>query len=98
VSDPVAGMNTYGLLRYKCHKEVFAGKIVNINGTGDTSNLPVILNILTAEVDGMVGSIPVSTDYVTRHNPQVGGYFVLYADGYQSFSPADAFESGYSRL
>jgi hypothetical protein len=33
-----------------------------------------------------------------RSNPQIGGYYVLYEDGYESFSPADAFESGYSLI
>jgi hypothetical protein len=31
-----------------------------------------------------------------KHKPQVGGYFVQYRDGYKSFSPAAAFEEGYS--
>ena len=32
-----------------------------------------------------------------RHQPQVGGYYVVYApDGYASFSPADVFEEGYT--
>jgi hypothetical protein len=33
-----------------------------------------------------------------KHRPQVGGYYVLYEDGYHSFSPAPAFESGYSLI
>jgi hypothetical protein len=40
-------------------------------------------------------SIGVSPDYIRKHNPQPGGYFVVYDDGYQSFSPAEAFEEGY---
>ena len=28
----------------------------------------------------------------------VGGYYVVYEDGYKSFSPAGAFESGYTPL
>ena len=34
----------------------------------------------------------------TKHDPQAGGYYVVYADGYQSFSPAQAFEEGYTRI
>ena len=30
--------------------------------------------------------------------PHVGGYYVLYEDGYESFSPAKAFEEGYTRF
>ena len=30
--------------------------------------------------------------------PRVGGYYVVYADGYKSFSPATAFEEGYTKI
>jgi hypothetical protein len=43
-------------------------------------------------------SFVVSAEYLAKHKPEVGGYFVVYADGYQSFSPAQAFEEGYTRL
>jgi len=33
-----------------------------------------------------------------KHKPEVGGYYVVYADGYKSFSPAQAFEEGYTRV
>lgn len=39
-----------------------------------------------------------SREWMTKHNPVVGGYLVLYDDGYCSFSPAEAFESGYTRI
>jgi hypothetical protein len=34
----------------------------------------------------------------TQAPPQPGGYFVVYKDGYKSFSPAKAFEEGYTRI
>jgi hypothetical protein len=40
----------------------------------------------------------VPQDYIEKHSPQVGGYYVVYKDGYKSFSPADAFEEGYTRI
>jgi hypothetical protein len=36
--------------------------------------------------------------YLLKHDPRPGGYFVEYADGYRSFSPAEAFEAGYTRI
>lgn len=39
----------------------------------------------------------VDSDYIVRHKPEAGGYFVQYVDGYKSFSPAQAFEEGYTR-
>ncbi len=44
----------------------------------------------------------VDREYVKKrlpvNGPIVGGYWVKYADGYQSFSPQDAFEEGYTRI
>lgn len=37
-------------------------------------------------------------EYMNKHQPQIGGYYVKYADGYESFSPAEAFESGYTKV
>jgi hypothetical protein len=33
-----------------------------------------------------------------RFKPQAGGYWIWGEDGYPSWSPAAAFESGYSRI
>lgn len=45
-----------------------------------------------------VPSLRVEAAYLEKHKPVVGGYFVVYDDGYQSFSPAFAFEAGYERI
>jgi len=42
--------------------------------------------------------IPVMRSVVARGAPQVGDYYVCYEDGYESWSPAKAFEEGYTRL
>jgi hypothetical protein len=42
--------------------------------------------------------IPVTSEYIRKHKPSAGGYYVVYKDGYKSFSPADAFEEGYTRI
>jgi hypothetical protein len=52
---------------------------------------------ITPEEEGYA-PIPVSFEYLRKHNPQVGGYYVVYADGYKSWSPAQAFEEGYTRV
>lgn len=89
------------LPRYKCHKEVWALKIAAVTRnsvlaqlTGNESDGSAVIT----PVDDRYGDIRVDADYLRRHNPQVGGYYVVYADGYTSFSPADAFESGYTRI
>jgi hypothetical protein len=45
-----------------------------------------------------IAPIEVSRDYIIKHNPMAGGYYVVYQDGYKSYSPAEAFESGYTRI
>jgi len=40
----------------------------------------------------------VDGQYLRQHRPEVGGYYVVYKDGYKSYSPAKAFEEGYTRL
>lgn len=49
-------------------------------------------------VDERYGPIKVDAAYLRKHEPKVGGYYVVYEDGYKSFSPAEAFESGYSKV
>ncbi|WP_021028640.1 hypothetical protein [Comamonas sp. B-9] len=48
--------------------------------------------------DGRYAPFWVNEPWAMKNRPQPGGYFVVHADGHQSFSPANAFESGYSRL
>ena len=83
--------------RYKCHKEVHALKIDKLKppvpkeqgGSG-------LWAIVPAEPE--YAPFTVSDEYMQKHEPKVGGYYVVYADGYKSFSPADAFEGGYTRI
>lgn len=77
--------------RYRCHKEVWALKILDVGTAPDGSG------IITPQDEGYA-SFPVPADYLQRHRPTAGGYYVVYKDGYASFSPADAFEDGYARI
>lgn len=84
--------------KYKCHKEVWALKIKSIvrdgvNGTSGTDGSAII----TPEEEAYA-PFRVEMDYLNKHKPHVGGYYVVYKDGYKSFSPADAFEDGYSKI
>jgi len=71
---------------YKCHKLVRAAKIRRIRNDG--------YRFLLAFEDS-VDNLYVSPAWVDNHGPVVGGYFVVYEDGYTSYSPAEAFEKGY---
>lgn len=80
--------------RYKCHKEVHALKIAAINR--ENSGIDGMVEIIPAD-EGFLG-FKVDREYDEKHKPQPCGYYVVYADGYQSFSPAQAFEEGYTRV
>ena len=69
---------------YQCHKRVEAAKIREIDG-----------DLLRFEG---TRAVAVSIDWIERHKPQVGGYYVRYEDGYTSYSPAKAFEEGYTLI
>jgi len=43
-------------------------------------------------------AVEVAAEFVDKHKPEIGGYFVAYDDGYYSYSPASAFEGGYTRI
>ncbi len=45
-----------------------------------------------------IAPFEISQQYLSKHQPCIGGYYVVYQDGYSSFSPAEAFESGYTRV
>jgi hypothetical protein len=77
--------------RYRCHKEVWALKIKTVE------LLPSGGAVITPEEAGYA-PIEVMADYVAKHQPRVGGYYVVYSGGYQSWSPGPAFEEGYTRI
>jgi hypothetical protein len=88
--------------RYKCHKEVYALKIKDlvpqtsedlVGNDGPSSD-----GAMLYPDDAGFAPFHVTQDYIDKHKPQVGGYYVVYKDGYASFSPAEAFEEGYARI
>ena len=76
--------------KYKCHKEVEAAKITKIIKNPNDS-----VDLFFGEG---IDSTNKDKDWIDKHNPDEGGYFVRYADGYESYSPAKAFEEGYTEI
>jgi hypothetical protein len=78
--------------KYKCHKEVWALKIAGISLPQNEAG--------SAELGFEQSFAPIlmPKDWLDRYNPEVGGYYVVYKDGYSSYSPAKAFEEGYTRI
>lgn len=77
--------------RYKCHKEVHALQIamVDIDEAPGATITPTEQGYAPFRVD---------QEYVDKHKPEAGGYYIVYSDGYKSFSPTGAFEEGYTAV
>lgn len=58
---------------------------------------PSMRTIITPDDHGYAPFF-VDQAYMDKHKPEVGGYYVVYEGGYKSFSPAKAFEEGYTRI
>jgi hypothetical protein len=83
-------MNEIELPKYTCHKKVWALRIKDIEHHDNGSAT------ITPLEDGYA-PFAVSCEYMVKHKPNIRGYYVVYKDGYTSFSPADSFEDGYTR-
>lgn len=70
--------------RYQCHKKVWALKIAKVEGCTITP------------ADEGYAPFQVASELYLRYTPVAGDYYVVYDDGYGSFSPAKAFEEGYA--
>lgn len=76
------------LPKYQCHKEVWALKILWVT-------LEENLTGIIKPEDERYSQFKVSEQYMKKHIPKEGGYYVLYEGGYESYSPAKEFEEGY---
>lgn len=81
--------------QYKCHKIVWALKILEVQPADETE---MGVGFTRLVVEEPFSPITVQDEWVIKHNPAAGGYYVQYEDGYTSFSPAEAFENGYTPL
>ncbi len=84
--------------RYRSHKEVHALKIAQVDLCEDRPSARTETDdgaMITPVEDGYAPFM-VNRGYVNRHDPKPGGYYIVYQDGYKSFSPAEAFEAGYT--
>jgi hypothetical protein len=89
------------LPQYQCHKKVWALKIKKVVSDAELANEE------NRETDGSgvlhfeeEGYDPIRVDFkfMRKHTPQVGWYFVVYNDNYNSVSPAEPFEEGYTLI
>lgn len=74
--------------KFKSHKTVEAFRIIDI----------IQVPTDEYEIRGAVDCVRVKESFLHKHNPTVNGYYVRCEDGYESFSPAEAFEGGYTEI
>ena len=72
---------------YECHKRVRAARIDCV-ANGDTDDATLFLST--------GAMVKVTQRWLDSKHAEVGGYYVVYEDGYASFSPQKAFEDGYT--
>ena len=90
MSDNTMEKCSVQLPRWKCHKVVYADKIVRISS--------FLFDVRwELECGGIVHGDDIA-ELTKRGSPIVGDYFVHYEDGYKSWSPAKVFEAGYTRI
>jgi len=79
---------------YERHKRVHALKIAHVEHlrTDTTTDENPIVRIHFVEL----GFAPIEMNLRGKPTPDVGWYYVVYEDGYKSFSPAKAFDEGYT--
>jgi len=78
--------------KWKSHKTVEAARIEEVQMHHPGPELPAEAVLVLADGE----RVTVSRQYLAKHQPEAGGYFVRYEDGYESFSPATSFERGYT--
>jgi len=78
------------LPKYLCHKEVQAVQIKHV-----IYDAP---DYVITPMEKGIDPIRVTAEWQDRNGAKPGGYFVRYKDGYESFSPARAFEEGYTAV
>lgn len=88
-------MESREMPKYQSHKKVWALKIKSI--LFDTNDGVASRARIIPEEDGYA-AFDVDAAYIQKHQPKEGGYYVVYDDGYKSWSPAEAFESGYTKI
>lgn len=86
--------NGDALPRYQCHKQVYALKIASVYEDHLSPEYPIALHF----EDPSYKPRRVRNQWYKDKKVESGGYLIIYDDGYASFSPADVFEAGYSKL
>lgn len=83
--------STSKMQRYECHKKVWALEVKRVGNyrTGDDDRVVRDVTFTNGETRTLWDKI------FLRYVPDAGDFYVVYEDGYESFSPRKAFLEGY---
>lgn len=88
------------LPQWQSHKKVWGDKIVRVSG--DPENEVAFIGDTGYRWHLACGAVVMVDEKLLVRVPDggnpVGGYYVQYADGFRSWSPAQAFEEGYTLI
>ena len=80
---------------YICHKRVRALEIASVEGDREVHHQAIERKITFRDQSGALQPIWLPLNMFIRYIPKPGDFYVVYEDGYQSFSPRKAFLEGY---
>jgi len=81
--------------KYASHKIVQAAKVVDV--VRDGGNPEIILKLIVDPGDGQLEEFECTHLSMTMAGG-IGGWAMLYPDGFKSFSPSKQFEESYARI
>ena len=84
--------------RYQSHKKIWGLKIKEVTYYRIEPRSETDGSGMLSFVEKEYSDRKVSPDYMRKHKPKANGYFVVYEGGYESWSPADVFEAGNTRI
>lgn len=79
--------------RYESHKIVQAAKIIGFDTRDTGGRVCAIVDLGDGKTETFVPA-----EWVMLDRAEVGGWAMLYPDGFKSISPAKAFEEGYTLI
>lgn len=84
------------LPEYQCHKKVRAARILDVMQEPNIQKNEMLYSLKLDHPTTTI--ISIAKAWFEKNHPEKGGFFVVYEDGYASYSPAKAFEEGYTLI
>ena len=94
-TEESAGAASMEMPRYVSHKKVWALEIEVVAPQNEIVNGALVRMLIFRDVGYAPETVP--AEMFARYIPVPGDFYVVYADGYKSFSPRKAFLEGYTR-